>query len=92
MHLYALGGSTLDDSGHAHHANHAEGERHSGDSKPADDVKIEELSDSTLRITIGRLVEDVTVDRLYYTHRSFGPFTSLDNLVAFLRKKSEEAE
>lgn len=81
--LCALGGSTLDDSDHAHDAGH---------SKPPDDVDIEELSDSTLRITIGSLVEDVTVERLYYTHRSFGPFSSLDNLVAFLRKKSEEAE
>lgn len=89
MHLRTLGGSTLDDSDHAHDAGHVE---HPGHSKPLDDVKIEELSDSTLRITIGSLVEDVTVDRLYYTHRSFGPFTSLDNLVAFLRKKSEEAE
>ena len=55
--------------------------------------KVSDLrANRSLRITIGRLVEDVTVDRLYYTHRSFGPFTSLNNLVAFLRKKSEEAE
>ena len=79
----------MDDSDHAHDAGDVE---HPRDWKPPDDVKIEELSDSTLRITIGSLVEDVTVDRLYYTHRSFGPFASLDNLVAFLRKKSEEAE
>jgi hypothetical protein len=57
-----------------------------------DDVKIEELSDSRLRITIGKLVTDVSVERTYHTHRSFGEFRSLDHLIEFLRKKSQEAE
>ena len=57
-----------------------------------DDVEIEHLSDSMLRIKVGRLVTDVMVERVYYTHRSFGEFRSLDHLIEFLRKKSEEAD
>lgn len=62
------------------------------DARPADDVKVEELSESSLRITIGNLVTEVTVERVYHTHRSFGEFRSLDHLIEFLRKKSQEAE
>jgi hypothetical protein len=80
------GGTTLDDSRHPDDGGHEEDPQH------PDDVKVEELSDSRLRITVGRIVEDVTVERLYHTNRSFGPFRSLDSLIAFLRKKSEEAE
>lgn len=66
--------------------------KNASDAPQPDDVQIEELSDSMLRITVGRLVTDVMVERIYRTHRSFGEFRSLDNLIAFLRKKSEEAE
>lgn len=62
------------------------------DVRNADDVKIEELSDSRLRITVGHLVTDVSVERTYHIHRSFGEFRSLDHLIEFLRKKSQEAE
>lgn len=62
------------------------------DTKRDDDVEIEELSDSMLRIKVGGLVTDVTVERVYHTHRSFGEFRSLDQVIEFLRKKSREAE
>jgi hypothetical protein len=82
----------MDDSEHPSegHANHDR-----EDDRPATDgadVTIEELSDSQLRITVGRLITDVTVERIYYTHRSFAEFHSLEELVGFLRKKSEAVE
>lgn len=79
----------MDDSGHAH------GEPMDSGATPADadygdDVKIEQVSDSRLRVTVGRIATEVTVERVYRTPRSFGEFHSLDHLVAFLRKKSED--
>ena len=78
----------MDDSGHAH------GEPKDSGATPSDvdygdDVKIEEVSDSRLRVTVGRIATEVTIERVYRTPRSFGEFHSLDHLVAFLRKKSE---
>ena len=76
-------------------ARHAHGEPTDSGEPPADvdyghDVKVERLSDSRLRVTVGRIATEVTVERMYRTPRSFGEFHSLDHLVAFLRKKSEE--
>ena len=79
----------MDDSGHAH-GEPTETGAPSADVDYGPDVKIERLSDSRLRVTVGRIATEVTVERVYRTPRSFGEFHSLDHLVAFLRKKSEE--
>lgn len=69
-------------------------ESHRGHEESSEDVEveIEELSDSLLKVRVGRLTTDVTVERIYRTPRSFGEFRSIESVVAFLRKKAEEEE
>jgi len=61
-----------------------------GDSQQSKDVQIDELSDSMLRVTVGGLTADVSVERIYRTDLHFGEFRSLDTLIKVLRKIAEE--
>lgn len=55
-----------------------------------DDVKVEEVSDTVLRVTVGDLTTDVSVERIYRTDVHFGEFRSLDRLIEVLRKISKD--